>query len=371
LKETNNRIVVIGGGLAGLVSAILLVKRGKNVLLIEKKNYPFHRVCGEYISNEVLGFMRRESIYPDIEVPIITQFEFSDTAGGTARIPLGLGGFGISRYVLDDWLYQQALNLGVDVRTGNQVSGIYFDQGTDQFVLSLSDLSTIECEFVIGAFGKRSKLDMVLNRPFVRHRSPFIGVKYHIETDFVRDTVGLYNFEGGYCGINAVEDGKFNLCYLASRNHLRHFGSIEEMEQQILWRNPVLERLFRDSTFLFDKPEVINEINFEAKAPVEQHLLMAGDAAGLITPLCGNGMAMAIRSGKFAAEAILSGKTRQEVESHYRLAWNAEFRQRLWVGRKVQGLFGAKGASILARNIIQHVPFLARQIIKRTHGKPF
>ncbi|GAA0877736.1 NAD(P)/FAD-dependent oxidoreductase [Algoriphagus jejuensis] len=372
MKETEIKIIVIGGGLAGLISSILLARRGKEVVLIEKKSYPFHRVCGEYISNEALDFLKREQLYPDfLEIPSISNFEFSDTKGRTARIGLELGGFGISRYVLDAWLFQKAKDAGVNVMAGIQVSDVEFVQKAEKHRLTLADQTTLEADFVIGAFGKRSKLDKVLERPFIQKRSPYIGVKYHIKSDFARDRVALYNFKGGYCGLNAIEDEKVNLCYLGRRDQLRHCGSIEEMERVVLWENPILKRIFTESDFLFEKPEVINEINFEPKKPVENHILMAGDAAGLIAPLCGNGMAMAIHSGKMAAEAILLGRSRDEVESIYSRNWNAEFRRRLWVGRRVQQLFGSKGVSVLARNLIQHIPFFAQQIIRNTHGKPF
>jgi flavin-dependent dehydrogenase len=372
LNGTENQIIVIGGGLAGLISSILLARKGKNVLLLEKKNYPFHRVCGEYISNEVLGFLKREQLYPDfLELPEISQFEFSDTDGKTIQTPLDLGGFGISRFVLDAWLVREAQKSGVEVRTATQVSSVDFDEKSDTFSITLADHTVVRGDFVIGAFGKRSKLDKSLNRPFIQQRSSYIGVKYHVNTDFARDTVALYNFHGGYCGINAIEEGKFNLCYLGSRDQLREFGSVEEMERQILWKNPLLKRIFQESEFLFEKPEVINEINFASKSPVENHILMAGDAAGLITPLCGNGMAMAIHSGKLAAEAILAGGSRIEVESAYKQTWTKEFRQRLWIGRNVQRLFGSGGASVLARNLIDYFPFFAKQIIKNTHGRPF
>ncbi len=183
--------------------------------------------------------------------------------------------------------------------------------------------------------------------------------------------MALHNFEGGYCGLNSIEEGKFNLCYLGSRDQLRKFGSVEEMERAILWKNPAIKQLFTESEFLFEKPEVINEINFEPKKPVEDHILMAGDSAGLITPLCGNGMAIAIHSGKMAAEAIITGKSRKEIESIYENSWRKEFETRLRVGRIVQNLFGVKNASVLTRKLIQNIPFFAKQIIKNTHGKPF
>lgn len=371
--DTQNRdILIIGGGLAGLVAALLLVRNGHRPILIEKKTYPFHRVCGEYVSNEVIDFLKRNELYPDhLDLPQITQFQFSDTLGNAVRTPLDLGGFGISRYLWDEWLYQKAKQEGVELKTGIQVEELEFDPKSDQFTVQLSDHTAIQAKLVLGAFGKRSKLDRVLNRRFFFERSPYIGVKYHIYSDFSRDTVALHNFEGGYCGINAVEEGKFNLCYLGSREQLRKFGSIEEMELNVLRKNAILNQIFENSTFLLEKPEVINEINFEPKAPVENHVLMIGDSAGLITPLCGNGMAMAIHGAKLAVEAILQGKNRAEIEQIYTLKWNAQFRFRLKVGRTVQRLFGSGKGSVIARNLIQRVPFVANMIIQNTHGKPF
>lgn len=365
-------MVIIGGGLAGLVSSLLLAKTGHEVLLIEKKVYPFHRVCGEYVSNEVLDFLLRNSLLPDfLELPHISQFQFSDTTGRSVRIPLDLGGFGISRYLMDEWLYQRALEAGVEVITGIQVNDLIFDPSSDLFQVQLSDFSTFSAKFVLGAFGKRSKLDKVLKRKFFFERSPYIGVKYHVNTDFDRETVALHNFEGGYCGLNAIESGKFNLCYLGSRDQLRRYGSIEEMEREVLWKNPILKRVFQESEFLFEKPEVINEINFEPKKPVDNHVLMIGDTAGLITPLCGNGMAMAIHSAKLAVEALNQGRSRLEVEQLYSKKWNAHFRQRLAVGRTVQKLFGSGRGSVMARGLIRYVPFAANLIMKNTHGQPF
>jgi flavin-dependent dehydrogenase len=284
---------------------------------------------------------------------------------------LDLGGFGISRFLLDQWLYQQALDRGIEIRTGIQVTDLSFNPAEDLFHLLLSDFSTIHSRYVLGAFGKRSKLDKSLNRKFIYQRSPYIGVKYHVKTDYVRDTVALHNFNGGYCGLNAIEGDKFNLCYLGNRDQLRHFGSVEEMEKEVLWKNPLLGRIFQESEFLFDKPEVITEINFEPKLPVENHILMLGDSAGLITPLCGNGMAMAIHSAKLATEALNQGSSRAEVEKIYSKNWERQFRQRLAVGRTVQRLFGSGRGSVIARNLIQRVPFVANLIIRNTHGKPF
>ena len=306
-----------------------------------------------------------------MKLPQIRTFEFSDTSGQRVQIPLDLGGFGISRYVLDEWMYKKTSLLGVKLITGIQVDQVEFSENEDWFSLTLSDHQELRAKYVIGAFGKRSKLDKKLRRPFIEKRSLYLGVKDPQRTDYSIDAVALHNFPGGYCGLNAIEEGKFNLCYLGNRDQLRTYGSIEAMEEEVLWKNPILKQVWTGSEFLFDKPEVITEINFEPKKPVENHILMAGDAAGLITPLCGNGMAMAIHSGILAAQAIRSGRSRPEIETSYEKLWKGEFEQRLWVGRQVQRLFGSGSSSRFARKLIQHVPPLARVIIKNTHGQPF
>ena len=116
------KVVVVGGGLAGLVSAILLNRRGFAVTLIEKKAYPFHRVCGEYISNEVKPFLQKHNLFPNhVETSSISQFEFTSIKGRSLALPLDLGGFGVSRYLLDQHLAEIAKKEGVDLRENVQL----------------------------------------------------------------------------------------------------------------------------------------------------------------------------------------------------------------------------------------------------------
>ena len=136
-----------------------------------------------------------------------------------------------------------------------------------------------------------------------------------------------------------------------------------------------MKNIFRNSDFLFEKPEVINEISFYPKEAVYQHVLMAGDAAGMITPLCGNGMAMAIHSAKILGDLVgqfAGGKiSRTELEDAYTKIWNRTFRTRQWAGRKIQGLFGSEVMSNTAVNLGQLTPGIARFLMGQTHGQPF
>jgi menaquinone-9 beta-reductase len=363
-------IIVIGGGLAGLISSIQLSKGGKKVLVIEKKKYPFHRVCGEYISNETRPFLESIGLnFSILGVKEISKFQFTSPSGRVLETDLDLGGFGISRYKIDEELYHLAKSVGVEFLLENTVESIDFQY--DKFTVKTS-FDTFESKYVIGTFGKRTKLDATLKRDFFNKRSPYIGVKYHIKTDFPKDLIALHNFKDGYCGISAIEDDKYCLCYLTTRENLKQHGTIPEMERNILWKNPHLQKIFTESKFLYDKPEVINEISFSPKTNIENHILMAGDSAGLITPLCGNGMAMAIHGAKLLSDSILQNyDNRNLVEKTYQNAWKKHFKNRLLIGRNVQKLFGNEVVSEIALSTMKTIKPLLRMIIKATHGDVF
>ncbi len=370
--KTNYQVIVVGGGLAGLVSSILLKRNGVDVLLVEKKQYPFHRVCGEYISNEVKPFLQKEGLYPEHLLPSnLSTLELSDIKGRTAQLDLPMGGFGVSRYHLDHFLYEKALLEGVDVLTKNEVTAIDF--GDSGFAVKLKNGNGYRAAFVIAAYGKRARLDKTFDRSFIKKKSPFLGVKYHAYLDYPPDKIGLYNFRGGYCGMSHVEGNLVNICYLSRRENLKNHGNIQAMEQAVLYENPILQNYFEQAVWLREKPEVINEISFEKKGVIENHMLMAGDTAGLITPLCGNGMAMAIHAAKLAADSIAAFytgalKSRQGVERNYHKLWKKNFSKRLSYGRATQNLFGNQTRSGLALRLIERNPRIANKIIARTHG---
>jgi flavin-dependent dehydrogenase len=150
------------------------------------------------------------------------------------------------------------------------------------------------------------------------------------------------------------------------------------METQVLHQNPHLKEVFTNATFVWDKPETINEISFERKSLIENHILMCGDTAGMIAPLCGNGMAIAIHSAKILAEIIIHNcsagidtQKRVLLEKSYLQQWNAQFAFRLKTGRAIQHLFGHDFLTQTAIAGLKMFPSLAKQIVKKTHGQPF
>jgi menaquinone-9 beta-reductase len=364
-------VVIIGGGLAGLISSLELARRGVSVIVVERKAYPFHRVCGEYVSNEVRPYVTSLGLdLEKLDAKNITRFQFTSPSGRTMNAPLDLGGFGVSRYALDYELYQLAQRAGVQFMLNETVEHVDFQD--DNFVVATQSGIELAAQVVLGSYGKRTKLDKTFDRDFTHRSSPYVGVKYHIRTDFPKDLIALHNFKNGYCGISAIEGDRYCLCYLTTRDNVRQHGGIPEMERAVLQKNPHLNRLFNESDFLYERPEVINEFSFAPKKAIEQNVLMVGDAAGLITPLCGNGMAMAIHGGKIAAELsvlfLANQLTRKELEEKYTRSWHAQFAARLWVGRRVQQLFGSEWLSEVALSFFKYTPFALPTLMKQTHG---
>ena len=105
---------IIGGGLAGLTLAVQLADAGHTVVLFEKEKYPFHKVCGEYISMESYDFLERLGIpLSTMHLPMIKEIKISAPNGDSLSRPLDLGGFGLSRYTLDAALAALAVKKGV------------------------------------------------------------------------------------------------------------------------------------------------------------------------------------------------------------------------------------------------------------------
>ena len=366
-------IIIVGGGLGGLVSALHLSRKGMDVRLIEKHAYPRHKVCGEYISNEVLPYLKSLGFDPfDFGAKDITDFTLSTPGSRSVSAKLPLGGFSISRYCIDGELAKMAESYGTKIIQAT-VRDITFDRGV--FQVSTIQHKNYEADLVIGAFGKRSNLDVKMQRKFIQRPSPYLGVKAHYKGEFPTEAVGLHNFEGGYCGVSKVEDESINICYIADYTSFKKYKNIDDFQQNVLCKNTYLKEVFNNMELIFDKPLTISQVSFASKDPVEDHILMCGDSAGMIHPLAGNGMSMAIRAAQMVSETILkftNGEisNRQDLEYTYKKKWNAEFAARLNSGHIIAKLFRLGYLSELIMMVLKIFPFILPLVIKKTHGKP-
>ena len=375
-------VAIIGGGLAGLSAAILLAKANHSVILFEKERYPFHKVCGEYISLESWNFLEHLGLpLKKLQLPHIDTLLLTAPNGKSLTAKLPLGGFGISRYTLDNMLAQIAKEHGVHLLEEARVDDV---KKNNSFLVEVNSKNIgqkkILAQVCCAAYGKKANLDIKWKRSFLQNQDKrldnYIGIKYHVHTDWPDNLIGLHNFKNGYCGISKVENDRYCLCYLTKAESLRNCNSdIHKLEQKVLYQNPFLKDIFSKAQIIQSFPVTISQISFNPKTQVEDHMLMLGDAAGMITPLCGNGMSIALHTAKIAAELIdyyLTGHiSRDQLESGYTKQWNRNFARRLQTGRVLQRFFGSNTLSNLLVGTFKTLPFLTSPVIKMTHGKPF
>jgi menaquinone-9 beta-reductase len=377
-NEQTYDVAIIGGGLAGLALSIQCAREGLHTALFEKEKYPFHRVCGEYISFESWNFLQELGLpLSDMQLPQINRLLVSAPNGSTITESLIPGGFGISRYRIDYELYQIAKQEGVEVHESTRVMDVVYARNNFNIFTNRNECSA---RIVAGAFGKRSNLDIRWKRNFIRQRpgnlNHYIGVKYHIEFDHPKDVIALHNFHYGYCGISAIENGLNCLCYLTNASNLRkNMNDIHAMEDNVLKKNPFLKNIWENSNFIYKEPLTISQVSLQIKSQVENHILMIGDAAGLITPLCGNGMSIALHSSKIAFEEIMNfvaqKNSRFEMEQQYAYRWEKNFSRRMQTGRIIQRFFGSEMATTSMLAFLKPFPSITKYLIRQTHGNTF
>jgi menaquinone-9 beta-reductase len=374
--ERTYDIAIIGGGLAGLSLSIQLARKGLRVCVFEKESYPFHKVCGEYISMESWDFLTGLGLpLEHWNLPRIHQLLITAPDGRSISAELPQGGFGISRFKLDAALAELAKQAGVHLFENSKVHQVSFEE--DHHLIQTPG-GLYRAKVACACYGKKSNLDVKWKRSFMKQGKGenYVGVKYHVKADLPAGQISLHNFPGGYCGISRVEDGVYCLCYLTSSENLRkNQQSIPAMEEKTLKQNPALKKLLEEVSILYQEPVTIAQISFSKKTQIENHILCIGDAAGMITPLCGNGMSMALHASKIAAGCIQDFFSqlikRQAMENNYQRIWDRQFSKRLKTGRLIQRFFGHPYWSSVLIRVTKPFPFLVRALIRQTHGGRF
>ena len=367
-------VIVIGGGLAGCGAARHLARRGLDVLLLEKQRYPAHKLCGEFLSVEaqdlfarlgVLAAVREAGAHP------ITQVHMTTADGNHFRSALPGTALGLSRYALDHLLARAAAEAGATVHDGVWVRGVRGSLA-DGFVVEAAE-EAYRARCVLGAFGKRSLLDRALDRSYLDRRSPFVAFKAHFESIDLADVIELHSFPGGYCGLSHVEDGRVNACWIAHEDILKETGSPDAMIERTLSQNAVLARRLGQMRRVSDSFLAVSQVIFRPKGAWAGDVCMIGDTAGMIAPMCGDGMSMALRAAELAAPrvaAFLDGDLSADaLKAQHTRTWRREFGTRMRLGRWLHHAYCRPALARWGVETCRRVPSLGRWLIQKTRGE--
>lgn len=366
--------IVIGGGLAGCSTALQLARRNFSVVLLEKSTFPRHKLCGEFLSPETQVSFRRLGILGSIReagATAIGRARLTGPHGTVAEQPLPDTALGLSRYRLDTLLFRRACDEGVDGRQGTRANAVHGSLD-DGFTVE-TDTGTVHGRLVVGAYGRRSTLDRKLNRPFFKDPSPYVAFKAHYTgpTAPVADTIEVHAAPGGYCGVGPVEEDRLALCWIGTADALKGAGGTpEDMLHEHLCQNPLLNDRLRPLTRVSDRFEAVSQVPLMAKEQIVDDICMVGDSAGMIAPLCGDGMAMALRTADLftplASDFLAGRQPAPTFRSAYQNQWTRRFQDRLRVGRWVHAAAFHPMAATGLLSACRLCPPLTRWLIQAT-----
>jgi len=349
-------LIVIGGGPAGASTAISAARLGFKTSLLEAGKLPRHKVCGEFVSAEALSLLN-ELLGCDQLLASATRISaariFLD--GRVLDLPVAPTAASVSRHVLDSALWQAAESAGVAVRERAKVSAVRMSNHIFDVRLQEEEL---KARVVVNATGRWSNLTSEEPLPHQR----WIGLKGHYYEKNSPPSCDLYFFEGGYCGVQPLSGGVINAAAMVR-------ADIASDLETVFSRNPELQersRKWQSAT----EPVSTAPLIFRPARTQDRGMILVGDAAAFIDPFAGDGISMALHSGRLAAQALASYHTNhcslQSAMGEYELAHQQLIQPALRNAAKLRRLVHLpKPLRLTALSLLRFPPF-ARRAVQET-----
>lgn len=283
-------IAVIGGGPAGTSAAITAAREGFTVALLESGSFPRHKVCGEFISGEALPILKSLTADDDLlsDTPLIKNARvFLD--GRVVDLTVEPAAVSVSRHALDFSLWNSAVTAGVCARDRVRVTAVRREQA---FFSIYAEGERLDARAVINASGRWSNL--VRSKRVTRNH--WIGLKRHFFEDSSSPHCDLYFFPGGYCGVQSLGNGTINAAAMVRSDVARSLTTVFKQNRELARRS----REWRPAS----EAVATSPLLFSAPRTSEEETMLVGDAAAFIDPFAGDGISMALHSGRLAAFAL-------------------------------------------------------------------
>lgn len=377
-------VLVVGAGPAGAGLALRLARAGRDVLLLERSRFPREKLCGEFVSPDALASLEELEVLSRVlalEPPRISTLRVTAGAAAPLDHPLGASGLGVSRRQLDAFLATAAWSAGALLIDRCRVLRVARRPAARDAAFEAEVLdrhgrrARHAARALVDATGRRGLAaeGAAARRP---GRGGSVGLsRHHVPRDgrVPEDLVGrveLHVFSGGYCGVAAIEEQRVNVCTLISEPALRQAGRPAEALRRAARENPWLARRLdglepEGSLELASAP-----VTFDRRGPASPVALEIGDAAAMIAPACGDGMAMALRSAEMASDLLerhLDGRaTWNQTLAAHRRAWRAELASRLRIGRAVHWFLTRPRAATALLRVARAWPGLVDRAVRGT-----
>lgn len=321
-------VIVAGAGPAGTLAAAILARAGARVQLFDRARFPRPKLCGDTLNPGAIRVLAAHLSTTEIErraLPLHGMLLSGPTVAVRATYPYGLRAWSLTREWLDALLLQQAVAAGVQFEDDTLVAGALTDaaRGVVQGVIvRTKDGRRRErpARLVIAADGRESRLARAagLARHPLRPRRWAIG-GYFEDVAGLGDHGEMHVRAGRYIGVAPVPGGLANACLVVPHQaRAGHWKNPAAMLIEALRSDVRLQERFADAR-LVGPPHVLGPLAVDVRAAGVPGLLLAGDAAGFIDPITGDGLHFALAGACLAAAAageVLAGR----VDAHAAVA---------------------------------------------------
>lgn len=312
-------VAVAGAGPAGALAAIILARAGLRVRLFDRATFPRHKLCGDTLNPGALAVLRRHLD----AAPLIAQSDPLDgmvltgPRGVTIRAAYGdgLNGRAITRQNFDHWLVSQAIAAGAELEEHAVIKDavIADDRVAGVLVARADRLVSHPSRVVIAADGRRSTLAIKRGLSAQPRQPRRWAIGAYFSDVGGRTRLGEMHVRSGhYIGVAPLPNGLTNACLVVSHQHGdAPIGDPANLLKNYLDRDPDLRARFRDARAVAP-PTMLGPMAVDARAAGEPGLLLAGDAAGFIDPMTGDGLRFALAGAELAAGvalAVVTGRT--------------------------------------------------------------
>ena len=308
-------VIVVGGGPAGSIAAFVLARGGARVALIDKARFPRDKACGDIVGPRALQLLTDLGL-PTPKGRNVGEMVVVGPTGRRVQLPCGEGltypghGTAVTRTAFDSTLHEEALEAGATPVHGLAVEPLASEGRIDGF--RLLDGTELRADFVIGADGATSRVAGAAG--LVDDKKVLWGFAIRTYIPQAVDLPAIVFWESapfqGFPGYGWVFPGP-----TGGANVGLGLGTVADRKagakvQQALPR--FLEHL-REIELLGDASSSMParrlggwlKMGMVGTVPAAGRVLLVGDAAGLVNPLQGEGIAQAMCSGRSAAEALL------------------------------------------------------------------
>jgi flavin-dependent dehydrogenase len=312
-------VVIAGAGPAGSLAALLLARRGARVTIVDRARFPRSKLCGDTLNPGAVALLARHVPLDDLAAAslAIDGMRLTGPRQTEVRGAYGAGvhGLSVTRQVFDGWLLERAVAAGARLLEDTTVIGPTVDRRgivVGVLIRRASGLATEhQAHVTIGADGRRSRLAMGrLSRLAPSPRRWAIG-GYYDSVDGL-DRMGEMHIRAGhYVGVAPVPGGLANACLVRPLARGEPWPDPGAVLDRYVTTDPLLGPRFRSARRV-TPARVLGPMAVETPVPGCAGLLLAGDAAGFIDPMTGDGIRLALSGAELAAAVtadVLDGRT--------------------------------------------------------------